>query len=853
MENRPPKRAFPFSINDILGMPQPKKLRHGFMINQLLGLAQQEGEGAAETTSSKKLPSEYVEKMECNVEHVAKFHFTKVKSKFLVRDVPADPEGLLATIFQHCIDEATKDSREKGCEPSHLGCMISSPLLDGGDIPIPLRQITDNTINSILNQFIKVAQSKKQQNLTLWGEPFTIAITTVDRSGLPVKRHIKGGARRRLAPVNHQVHEKCLIKINNQIGDNSDNYCLFYALQATMVAKTRGWPSWKFFRYINDQFGQSGMFHQETVQLMRQISAPFDLEAYDADTYVPLVIDHWNNAQQRHRFAVFIFGTTGHYKPLYKYIDNIYDTPLVLYFNNTHFDGVHFISGLFGGKKYCLECEKPYKKPSEHNSSCKSHCLMCSRVGPAFPCPSEANFFQQCKACHKNFNNVGCYNHHLQSNYCARSKKCKDCGVHVLNEEVEWKCAEDNPYDLSLLKVWVIPPRQCDVPVLPVKVDDRLCFPLCYKCAKKYPTGGVDNDYHCQHSDEQRGWVSTCTSLELNAALDEGYRVTKVFRVLQYEQSDDKLFRSYISEFMALKIQASGFDSSIKGNVEMEQEFVRECYENFGITIDPAKMEPNKGKRSIAKLCLNNLWGRFSLRNFGLSQTLVTDDPAVLAEYLDNRSLEVTAIDELDAEHILISYETKKEWVEENSCSNIVISLWTTSAARLLLLKSMQKVVRTPSCQLLYTDTDSIILTHPDDNCPLKTGPHLGQFTDEYPKHEILEFCSGGAKQYGLKLRRKDAPADADNEYVLKVRGMTLNYDVIQNQGLRYDTFKEKVLRFAETGEPQPINVIYPNFLRPSIKDGRVTSCPLQKIYKPFVGKGIVGADLRILDFGHTL
>ncbi|KAL3098655.1 hypothetical protein niasHS_000442 [Heterodera schachtii] len=273
--------------------------------------------------------------------------------------------------------------------------------------------------------------------------------------------------------------------------------------------------------------------------------------------------------------------------------------------------------------------------------------------------------------------------------------------------------------------------------------------------------------------------------------------------------------------------------------------------------IEKVLKKRRKSDGSIEMLWVMGVWtAQYQLsllRNFGLSQTLITDDPAVFAEYLDNRSLDVTAIDQLDDEHMLISYEKKKEWVEEHACSNIVISLWTTSAARLLLLRAMQKVVRTPGCVLLYTDTDSLIFAHPIGLCPLQTGPHLGQFTDEYPKHEILEFCSGGAKQYGLKLRRKDAPADADNEYVLKVRGMTLNYDVIQNQGLRYETFKDKVLRYAETGEPQPINVMYPNFLRPSIKDGRVISCPLQKIYKPFVGKGIVGADFQLLDFGHTL
>ncbi|KAI3418446.1 hypothetical protein GPALN_009772 [Globodera pallida] len=49
------------------------------------------------------------------------------------------------------------------------------------------------------------------------------------------------------------------------------------------------------------------------------------------------------------------------------------------------------------------------------------------------------------------------------------------------------------------------------------------------------------------------------------------------------------------------------------------------------------------------------------------------------------------------------AFRPKKEWVEEHECSNIVISLWTTSAAHLLLLKAMQKVVRSPGCTLLYT------------------------------------------------------------------------------------------------------------------------------------------------------
>lgn len=72
------------------------------------------------------------------------------------------------------------------------------------------------------------------------------------------------------------------------------------------------------------------------------------------------------------------------------------------------------------------------------------------------------------------------------------------------------------------------------------------------------------------------------------------------------------------------------------------------------------------------------------------------------------------------------------------------------------------------------------------------------------------------------------------------------------DQGLRYETFKNKVLHFANTGEAVPIKLLYPNFLRPSIKIGSIITQPLKKIYKPYVGKGIVRSrDYKVLDFGH--
>nr|CAD2202557.1 unnamed protein product [Meloidogyne enterolobii] len=146
---------------------------------------------------------------------------------------------------------------------------------------------------------------------------------------------------------------------------------------------------------------------------------------------------------------------------------------------------------------------------------------------------------------------------------------------------------------------------------------------------------------------------------------------------------------------MSQKIHSSGFDNSIKGDKLKEDKFMKECLEMFGIKIEREKMVANKGKRTQAKLCLNNLWGRFSLRNFGLSQCKITDDPNELAKMCDDPSITINSIDELTEEVILINYIKKKDWVEEHDSSNVIISLWTTSAARIHLLHAMQKVVRT--------------------------------------------------------------------------------------------------------------------------------------------------------------
>jgi hypothetical protein len=379
------------------------------------------------------------------------------------------------------------------------------------------------------------------------------------------------------------------------------------------------------------------------------------------------------------------------------------------------------------------------------------------------------------------------------------------------------------------------------VPVLPAKFDDRLLFPLCRKCAIDLPNGGIKKENKCQHTDEQRGWISTCTSIELKEALDRGYRVSHFYRGLEYgsDQWDENLFKNYVTEFYEMKLHASGFPEGVD-----EEEFIMESMEKFGVNVHREKMKANKAKRQIAKLMLNNLWGRYSLRN-GMTSYKITDSPAVLREYLENKMIEVSNIDSIDDTHIMITFNQCEDFIEEHNSSNIILSLWTTAAARIHLLKALDKVVEGGGT-LLYCDTDSIVFSYPEEKeCPLQTGPHIGDLTDEYPDHDILEFLSGGCKNYAMKMRHK---ITGKEKQILRVRGITLSGDVCKV--LHYDSFKKMIESYTKEIQEPPIMITYPNFIRPSIQQGGVFSQQMSKIYRPIVLKGVVTPDYIIKDFG---
>ncbi|KAL3080754.1 hypothetical protein niasHT_031273 [Heterodera trifolii] len=357
-----------------------------------------------------------------------KFKVQSVKSTFVIENLPANPEAMLRALFAHCMSTALDESQQNGITPDQLGATISSDLLNPS-IWIPIRRISDNTADSIMNRFLEVAQSKSREG-SLWGSPFTVTITTLDVAQLPQRQQVRGSGKRTPYSVQHIVKESALLRINN----SDDAYCLFYALETSRKYHSKEMPRRNFCYYINRQNGRR---LEDVFGLMSGANIRTDLREYDAVVYVPIVVDYWNRkyATANQRFKVFIFGATGTYRPKFQYGPDNFNIEIPLYHHNGHFDGIRCGVGkaVFGRDYYCFSCECPYDNANDHTLQCKAKCINCGRIGMGRPCRADDNnnnnYYIECAACGKDFMSQDCFNHHLSSNVCRQFNKCKQCGV----------------------------------------------------------------------------------------------------------------------------------------------------------------------------------------------------------------------------------------------------------------------------------------------------------------------------------------------------------------------------------------------------------------------------------------
>ncbi|CAC5399948.1 unnamed protein product [Mytilus coruscus] len=108
---------------------------------------------------------------------------------------------------------------------------------------------------------------------------------------------------------------------------------------------------------------------------------------------------------------------------------------------------------------------------------------------------------------------------------------------------------------------------------------------------------------------------------EIDKAIEKGYKLQKIYELEHFEKTSTDIFKLYVDTFMKYKQEASGCKCDpkyCKPDCENDKECktkIQYIIDNAAYNLDIDKVKHNSGLRFIAKICLNNLWGHFGMRD----------------------------------------------------------------------------------------------------------------------------------------------------------------------------------------------------------------------------------------------
>ena len=388
----------------------------------------------------------------------------------------------------------------------------------------------------------------------------------------------------------------------------------------------------------------------------------------------------------------------------------------------------------------------------------------------------------------------------------------------------------------GIAHIKMLPPRGLYHPVLPVRSNGKLKFPLCRTCAN------AESQDICQCTDDERWFIGTWCIPEICKAIEKGYKVITVFEVYHWEKTSKYdpntqtggLFSEYINCFLKLKQEASGWPAWCLTD-EDKRTYVENYNRREGIQLDPNNIVKNPGLRSLAKLCLNSFWGKFGQR-LDITQTKFIDasQANVFFSMLTDSKVNVKDFYIASPNAILLQYTSLHDTMAEDKKTNIFIASFTTCWARLKLYDVLDKLDR----RVLYYDTDSVIYVSKPGLYEPPIGDYLGNLTDELDGDFITTFISGGPKNYSYSTN--------SGKKVCKVRGFTLNH--ANSMKINFDVMKDMVNAPEHIDE---VNIVNPTKICRDSRKSVLYNRRQSKKYKIVYTKRTIQPDLDTLPYGY--
>jgi hypothetical protein len=350
--------------------------------------------------------------------------------------------------------------------------------------------------------------------------------------------------------------------------------------------------------------------------------------------------------------------------------------------------------------------------------------------------------------------------------------------VQIINNKI---CYKNLVLKFGFIFCEILPPQNLLWPFLQYRTQDSdVYLGLCKSCC-------VNQSTTCKHLlASSRSFISTWTLVEINKALELGYKVTNIFEVIFFSEGKP-ILKEYLTHVNSLRLA----NSFVEG--EDKQKFCETINNDLGLYGSQFEVKPkdvcnNPMKKQFFKLMSNSVLGKLSsLTNF--ESTQIVQSQGELELLLTKHSFnEINVISE---NHVMVSFFDTFQSSKNNF--NIYIGAYVSAYARVVLYDYMLKL-KDLKINVLSIDTDCILFELFDgcDN-PFSLSFTPGRLKPVYENCEILNYCSLGTRNYSIVYKDNQGNVNAQ----IKCKGLSLTSANLENtlSLSLYNEYLEKYLK----------------------------------------------------------
>jgi hypothetical protein len=299
------------------------------------------------------------------------------------------------------------------------------------------------------------------------------------------------------------------------------------------------------------------------------------------------------------------------------------------------------------------------------------------------------------------------------------------------------------------------------------------------------------------------------TSVELQEAVKQGYKIIKVHRYDEYTRKPS-LWRDIMLKFYVEKMINSG---NVPENIEDLINKYEEKYE-IGHLISKAvkedRFKKNPSLKQTAKIMINSMWGKHAQQAV-LDETSVLDykqheeELNDLFANIEYGSLSLRSFQPAGEDRVITTTKGTELKNPNFHHGYLPAALFVPAYGRLQLLEQLTKLGN----RVLMNDTDSIVYIYDPEQYNIPQGEMLGEWEVENIDKKnggIRKFVGLGPKTYGVKCENGATQVKAKGLSLKLAHEELVNFEVMEDmvkQYLEYQKcYKVQVPQFGFTWKP---------------------------------------------------